>query len=377
MIKIMLLLSLTLWSSLSHATKYYSLGSDKEVLGAGFEKELNIPLESCLDGDWVYQGGSEGGLTYQGSFDSSAMMNAMTGSVKGSANFIIFGGSVKYSVNNKVTENTNSMGSTILLNYNKGGYNFENRSVKPEITSLLQTDAAAVRNKCGDSFIHNVKLGSNLYVSAKLHFKSRTDYEWAQTKIKIRVLFWTKTITKTKEFYEATKDAVYSIQVNTDGGMTPKLAQLSQGGPKYCKTDNMDACIDYAEELFAYLLEDGAYADDLNDSHLKNMTFDVASYEKSGHYSLAYANTLTHSKRYVELSARLRVYQDFVNDEIENTEAFLAVATDQGEITQLTSRLESRNQQKAALEASADYCYGLPGSSICEQHMEASIALVD
>jgi hypothetical protein len=377
MIKITLLLSLYLCSFLSYATTYYSLGSDREVLGAGFEQALRMPLDSCLDGDWVYQGGSEGGLVYQGSFDANSMIYSMTGSIKASVDLILFGGSVKYSVRNKVTENTNSIGSTMVLNYNKGSYNFENRRVKPAITSLLQSDPVAARNKCGDGFIHHVKLGSNLYVSAKLHFKDRAEYQWAQTKIKVKVLFWSKTTTKTKEFYEATKDAVYSIQANTDGGMTTKLAQLTSGGPRYCKTDNMDACIDYADELFAYLLEDGDYADDLNDSHLNNMTYDVASYEKSGHYSLAYGRPLNLSKRYIELSERLRVYQDFVNDEMQSTRAFLAVEEDEAQITRLTLRLAQRDQQKTALDASAEYCYGLPGTSLCEQHMEASIETVN
>jgi hypothetical protein len=375
--KIILPLSLCLCTFFSHANTYYSLGSDKEVLGAGFEQDLRMPLDSCLDGDWVYQGGSEGGLTYQGAFDSNALVNSMTGSIKGGINLVLFGGSVKYSVRKKSTENTNSMGSTIVFNYNKGSYNFENRTLKPAVASLLQSDPAAARSKCGDSFIHNVKLGSNLYVTAKLHFKSKTEYEWAQTKIKIRVLFWTKTKTKTKEFYEATQNAVYSIGVYGDGPMPPALASLTQGGPRYCRTNNMDSCIDYAESVFSYLLEGGNYANDLTDQYLNTTAYDVETYEDSGHYGLAYGSNLTSSKRYIELSERLRAYQDFVTDEIENTKAFLAVSEDAAEQARLTTILEQRNEQKAALEASAEYCFTLPGTSLCEVNMEAAIDTVN
>ncbi|MCJ8268527.1 MAG: hypothetical protein MJK04_03905 [Psychrosphaera sp.] len=55
MIKIIFALSLYLltfaFAPASHANTYYSLGSDKEVLGAGFAQQLNMPLDTCLDGD--------------------------------------------------------------------------------------------------------------------------------------------------------------------------------------------------------------------------------------------------------------------------------------------------------------------------------------
>ena len=375
--KIIVLLSTVLCSFFAHATTYYSLGTDKEVLGAGFETDLSMPLAPCLNGDWIYQGGSEGGMAYRGDFDSKTMIDTLTGSIKGSVQLVIFGGSVKFSVRNKTTKNSNSSASTIELNYKKGSYNFENRTLKPEIANLLQTNPSAARQKCGDGFIHNMKLGSNLYVTAKIHFKSRSEYQWYQTQVKVKVLFWSKTFTKTKEFYEATKNAVYSIEVNTDGGLTPRLAELTKNGPIYCKTAEMDHCLDHAEQLFSYLLQGGDYANDITDSQLNNITFDVASYEKSGHYGLAFAGNPNNSKRYFELSHRLRGYQDLVNDEIERLRAFLAVATDESEIAQLTSQLEERSQQKTALDNSADYCYDLPGTTLCEQHMETSIALVN
>jgi len=374
---IVAVISALTFAAASYGKTYYSLGSDKEVLGAGFESELRLPLDSCLDGQWIYQGGSAGGLAYRGAFDSNSMMNSLTGSIKAGVNLVIFGGSVKLSMRNKVTENDSAAASTIELNYQKGSYNFEDRTIKPEIVDLIANNPTAVRDRCGDGFIHNVKLGSNIYVTAKLHFKERTEYEWYQTKVKIKVLFWSKTVTKTKEFYEATKNAVYSIDVHTDGGLTPRLQALTAGGPRYCKTDNVDACIDYADELFAYLLNGGDYANDLNDSHLNNITYDVESYEKSGHYDLAYAGSLNISKRYIELSERLRVYQDFVDNEIENLLAFIAVADDPVDKAQQESRLQERYSQKTALNDSADYCFTLPGTSLCEINMEAAIATVN
>ncbi|TMN46160.1 hypothetical protein CWB92_23470, partial [Pseudoalteromonas piscicida] len=42
------------------AHSYYSLNTEHEQLGQGFEQELAIPLESCLDGQWQFQCGSMG-----------------------------------------------------------------------------------------------------------------------------------------------------------------------------------------------------------------------------------------------------------------------------------------------------------------------------
>lgn len=365
------------FASSVYAQTFYSLGSDKEVLGAGFETELRIPRESCLDGEWVFQGGSQGGLAYRGAFDTNTMINTLAGSVKAGVNLVIFGGSVKFSMRNRTTESNRTAASTIELNYTKGSYNFENRTVKPDIASLIQTNPQAVRDRCGDAFIHNKKLGSNLYVTAKLHFKDREEYEWYQTKIKIKVLFWSKTITKTKEFYEATKNAVYSVQVNTDGGLTPRLAALTAGGPRYCRTNNIDSCLDYADELFSYLLDGGDYPNELNDSHLNTITYDVESYERSGHFDIAYAGTANIAKKYIELSERLRAYQDFVNNEIESLRAFIAVTEDPVELAAHEARLQERNDQITALDNSAEYCYTLPGLIQCENNMEAAIAQVN
>ncbi|NUZ09917.1 hypothetical protein HUZ36_03915 [Pseudoalteromonas sp. McH1-7] len=366
-----------LLSSTANAHTYYSLNTAKETLGQGFEQTLGIPLEPCLDGQWQFQGGSMGDLVYRGDFDSDTMINTITGSVKAGINLVIFGGSAKFSMRRKVTKNRNSAASAVELTYEKGSYNFENRTTKPNISDLLNTSPSEVRGRCGDSFIHNIKLGSRIYVTAKLHFADQTKYEWFQTKIKVKFLFFSKTFTKTKVFQDATKDAVYTIQVNTDGGMTPELARLTKNGTMHCKTDNLTPCITYADNLFSYLLDGGDYVDDLKDEHLNVLKYEVESYEDSGHYDLAYAGQPAISERYIALSARLRGYQDLVYDEIERLTAFRAVSEDPSEIAQLNTRLQARENQRISLEQAGEYCATLPGTTLCENRVESAIATVD
>ncbi|MCV2885687.1 hypothetical protein OE749_13395 [Aestuariibacter sp. AA17] len=369
----LLLLCSCLYASFTYGDTFYALGTNKETLGMGFSSEVNMPLSPCVTGDWIFQGGSQGELAFQQGMDSTTMMNSVSGSVRGSVNFVIFGGSAKFSMRKKTTENRNSIASTLMLNYNGGNYSLENRRITDEIASLIHTDPAAVVGRCGDSYIHSLTKGANLYVTAKLYFRDKTEYEWFQTKIKIRVLFFKKTITKTKEFSNAIKNAVYSVQVHTDGGLTPYLQSI--GTSKYCRGTDISACTDYADQLFSYLLAGGNYASDLTPELLKPIKYTVEPYEKSGHMTLIPASANNMPADYLRISGRLRGYQDLVNDEIERLKAFIAVATE-AEKPALEAEFALRQSESNALADAGEYCATLPGVYQCEQRVEQAIAQV-
>ena len=78
---------------------------------------------------------------------------------------------------------------------------------------------------------------------------------------------------------------------------------------------------------------------------------------------------------YLPISARLRGFQDLVNDEIERLTAFLAVATDE-ERPELENEMSLRQTELTALNAAGDYCSTLPGVVTCDQRVEAAIATV-
>jgi hypothetical protein len=127
--------------------------------------------------------------------------------------------------------------------------------------------------------------------------------------------------------------------------------------------------------LFTYVFDGGSYMTELTEDHLNVVSYDVESYERSGHYDLAYAGIPSLPKRYVALSERLRAYQDLVSDELENLYAFRAVSQDPNEIVQLDADIARHLHQQTELNDSADYCATLPGTVLCEQRMEAAIAL--
>ncbi len=355
------------------STTYYALGSENETLGRGFSTSLSMPLSNCLTGDKVFHGGNKGELIYHQSMDSNELMSSMTGSVKGSVNLVLFGGSAKFSMRKKVTENTNSVSSVLQLGYVSGTHSFENRQLNELAKSELQSQPGAIENICGDGFISSITTGSNLYVTAKLYFRDKTEYEWFQTKIKIRVLFFSKTITKTKEFSNAIKNAVYSVQVHTDGGLTPYLNTL--GTERFCRGTDVTACMDYADTLFKYLLDGGDYRNDIQPEQLKTIKYTVEPYENSGHMQLIPPSSSNMPAAYIAISGRLRGYQDLVNDELERLGAFIAVATE-GELPGLQNEYDLRQTEISTLNAASDYCAGLPGVSLCEQQVESAISEV-
>ena len=374
-LQILLVVSLVVHQAASAVT-YYSLATANEQLGHGFDTQVSLPLEACLDGDWRFQGGSNANLSYDGLFDANTLISDLSGSVKGGINLVIFGGSVKYSMRKKVTTNTNAVSSVMRFGYQKGHYSLENRQPKADILALLKTNPNAVRQRCGDAFIHNITLGSNLYVAAKIHFRSKEQYEWYQTKVKVKIGFWSKTKTKTKEQEQTTTDAVYSIRVASDAPLPPALADLIATGTSYCRTDALDPCYTYVERLFAYLFEGGTYPADLTNDYLSVISYDVEPYSRSGHYQLANAGIGTLSVRYQQLSNRLRAYQDLVDDRLESLTAFRAVSVTPEEMSALDLELTEQNQHKQRLAAAADICARLPGVTPCEQHIEAAIRVI-
>ncbi|TMP76960.1 hypothetical protein CWC05_21045, partial [Pseudoalteromonas ruthenica] len=70
-------------------------------------------------------------------------------------------------------------------------------------------------NDCGNSFIYQLDYGRDVFINTRLHFRSEADYKRFVTKIKIRLLFFKKTITKVKLIEKYAANAVLSIDANS------------------------------------------------------------------------------------------------------------------------------------------------------------------
>ena len=207
--------------------------------------------------------------------------------MKGGVNLIIFAGSVSTSLSSKITDNSRTASSSVKLIYDAKDLSLENRRLSAFGESIIDQNDFLVDAACGNEFVHHVKLGSEIYVNARLYFRSIEEYQKWVTKIKVSVLFYSKTKTKTKEWYDLTENGVYSNDIVSRGGMTDRLQSILDNNPTYCKTDEMDACIDTGSKVFDYLFSENGYSADIKTAPKQVISFSTQPYFTSGHFELA------------------------------------------------------------------------------------------
>lgn len=278
--------SLISLSSQGMTAEYIADNVQLAWLGLGVDSRSGFKKQACVTGHWKKAGDTSIELSYLGSRQVKDTMEQVFGKIKGGVNVIIFSGSVSVSMTSRISENKTTAASTLKLAYNGPNYTLENRRLTSLGQAMTNADPTSVVSNCGDEFIYHMDTGGEVYVTAKLHFKSKEAYKKFVTKVKVRVLFVKKTKTYTKEWYNYAEDAVYSINVVTKGGNTPKLKQLLRDNPQYCKIENINDCFNTANLLFAYLFGDNGYHQDLSAAPMKVLSFDTRRYDDSGHFAL-------------------------------------------------------------------------------------------
>jgi hypothetical protein len=355
------------------ATEYFGVHVNPEQLGQGFDSQLTMFRDACVTGELVETGNTQGELSYTGANTVERHMEETFGKVKGGINLILFAGSVSTSLSSRVTDNSRTASSSVQLIYDARDLSLENRTLTPLGESVAAQDDLQVDAVCGDSFIHHVKLGSEIYVTARLYFRSIEEYQKWVTKIKVRFLFYSKTKTKTKEWLDLTENGVYSITVDTRGGMTDRLQSILNNNPTYCTTDNMDACIDTGSKVFDYLFSETGYSADIQNAPKQVISFTTQPYGASGHFSLAKPHVDKGTQFALE-EEKLRV-RLYANQQIrESLYAFAQVETNGTEKERLLADVALAEQNIAALDEAADTCRGTSLFATCQQAVSLAIA---
>jgi hypothetical protein len=361
-------------ASAVNATEYFGVTVDQSYLGRGFDNQVTLFREHCITGDIVETGNTQGELSYTGSNTVERHMEETFGKVKGGVNLIIFAGSVSTSISSRVTDNSRTASSSVKLIYDARDLSLENRTLTPLGVSMLNQEDFQVDATCGNEFVHHVKLGSEIYVNARLYFRSVEDYKKWVTKIKVRFLFYSKTKTKTEEWYDLTENGVYSIDVVTRGGMTDRLQTILDSNPTYCKTDNMDACIDTGSKIFDYLFSETGYPLDIKSAPKQVVSFSTESYLNSGHFELVkpmFDKGTQFGLEEEKLQVRLHQNHDIRNSYF----AFAQVEDDETLKEQMLVKVGYAEDNIAALDAAATTCRATLIYATCHQAVENAIAI--
>ncbi|MBU2713846.1 hypothetical protein [Zooshikella harenae] len=344
------------------SAEYIADNAQLTWLGLGLDSQSGFKKQACVTGRWKKTGDTSVELSYLGSRQTKDTMEQVFGKVKGGVNVIIFSGSVSVSMTSRISENKTTAASTVKLMYNGPNYTLENRHLTPLGQAMLDAAPNIVINKCGDEFIYHMDTGGEVYVTAKLHFKSKEAYKKFVTKVKVRVLFVKKTKTYTKEWYDYAEDAVYSINVVTNGGETPKLTQLLNNNPKYCKIENINECFNTANLLFDYLFGDNGYHQDLSTASRKVLSFDTRRYDHSGHFALNPPNEpyIDPGFKIQEEKIKIKLLEQY--DYQQSLQAFYAVESDREKkekyakaLTKVEHNLAKLHQATVACQAASEF----------------------
>ncbi|MCX4029729.1 hypothetical protein H0A36_18760 [Endozoicomonas sp. SM1973] len=348
--------------------EYIADNAQLSWLGLGLDSRSGFNKQACVKGSWKKTGDTRVELQYLGSRHTRDAMEQVFGKIKGGVNVVIFSGSVSVSMTSRISENQTTAASTIKLTYNGPNYTLENRTLTPLGQTMTKADPATVLGHCGDEFIYHMDTGGEVYVTAKLHFRSKEAYKKFVTKVKVRVLFVKKTKTYTKEWYHYAEDAVYSINVVTNGGETPKLKRILKENPRYCKTADIDDCFNTASLLFEYLFGDNGYHQDLTATALKVLSFDTQRYDDSGHFALnpKVAPYIDPGFKIQEEKIKIKLIEN--NGYQQSLQAFYAVADGsehkqyyENELTKVQHNLTTLNKAATACQVEAHFveCKGV------------------
>lgn len=268
-------LFLSVGSSTAKASVYWVEDVQLADLGKGFNPYSHALLDNCVQGTTIERGTVGSDIRFLGSGSFSRRTNQMYGKLSAEVDFFIFGGGASVEMTSRLSNTDRSFSSVLELAVDGGGISLEGRN---------ELDVSDKR--CGDEFIYHINLGHKLYMSTKLYFSSRESYERFVTKIKIKLLFVTKTKTIIDEVREFDEQARYVIELISPNKLPDQLKDIVNNNRTNCKIDYLDDCVETTKKLFDYLFSATGYGQDIKPEDFKPISVETRSYKESGHFNI-------------------------------------------------------------------------------------------
>ncbi len=357
-------------------TTEYLIASDGTLnwLGMGFDSTTRYKKEACISGVQTSTGNHSMDLGFYHGLDFNSILQNSYGRTSVGVNFIIFGGSASITVTQRYSETSSRMSSFLRLNYIKHRISLENRSYTDLGLSVLNSLPKKQREICGDRFIHSAKLGASLTLAANLEFKTMEDYKKYVKKIKVRFLFWSKTITEINEFKREAEGGVFSLKLIQNGGYSARLEEIMTQNPTYCLVENIEACMTTSDLLFDYIFSPDGYTTDV-DNNLAILDFTTEPYIESGHLQLKGQTTNVDDPGYSKVEAELMAY---LGENVQNAEKIRNILlTDGIDPEEYNKKLDTANHNIAILEAAIAICKNSENYDNCQENADIAIASLE
>lgn len=339
-------------------------------LGYGIDSKTRYKKEKCLTGTQIPTTTRSLGMKFDHGLSYEEFNETTYGRISAGVNFIIFGGSASVSLTHTYTETSSRLSSVLVFDYIKDTISLEDRSYSTIGQNVLGSSPLDQRNTCGDQFIHSAKLGAKLTLAANLEFETEDEYNQFILKIKIRVLFFKKTITKVKEFKEHAEGGMFSLKIDQFGGRTTELDQILSQNPTYCPVETIESCLDTLDLLFQYLFSDTGYVADV-DNDLKILEYTTEPYIESGHMALQGQTVDGTDPGFSILETDL---SNLLGDNVRKAEKIRNLLHKDGaNQAELNSKLEAANNNIVLLEGAMVYCENNEDYNACYTFADAAV----
>ncbi len=342
-------------------------------IGRGYDGGSGFLKNKCIDGDILETGNKELELNYLGSQKSKENMTEIFGKVTGKVDFFIFGGSASISITNRVSENLTTASTSLRLRYDSQDLQLINPVYTDYGYSSMSGSSSRMQDRCGNGFVYRVNLGSDIFVTSRLYFRSRDEYNKFVAKVKIKIGFIKKTFKKTKTWSTHTKNAVYALDVVANGGVTSRLQDIMENNKRYCNTSDLNECGETTEILFSYLFGEDGYAADLKQEHMLVKRISTQTYAASGLFKLIAPNVEYIDPGFKIQESKLEIKLSESTDHNERMKAFLAVENDEDNKRLYQNEILNMDDNIAMINASMLLCQSEPDFVICKQDTEETL----
>lgn len=141
-----------------------------------------------------------------------------------------------------------------------GAISFKERQVGPDymVNPLLAAvNPVEWREYCGDSFVHGISRGASLYAAMKFHFKSRSEKQTFEAKMKVSSgLFSVSSALKTAQSISTQGVSVSVSAIQVGGDVTQLNRVLNGASAASCSMSDVKKCLDFMDSIEAYVSND-------------------------------------------------------------------------------------------------------------------------
>ena len=285
-------LPILLLSKAAFATNFVEPDADTSWLGQGVQSSSGALKGKCLTGTVTDFHNETVNLGYRSNKSAMQSIREVSGSVSASVNLGLFGGSASVSMHTRTEENENTASVVFRFKYVGKDITLQDRTLTTIGQSMVGKTPTEIEDTCGDEYIDHMQLGNDLYFVMQMVFASKEEYEKFVTKIKVRVLFWTKTTTITDEFYDYAQSGRYSIKALSPNPLPQTIINaIGYDGRVSCQPNHsagMEPCVTAGNTIMNYLLDPSGYKAWLGDENNLGISYFTSSnYEKTGHSEFA------------------------------------------------------------------------------------------